>query len=96
MSTTESQLVYDQAARDPVQSLAERINALLLAINGPIQIPIFFTRRKILKRLELEPTLEQGELVTSALAQLRSMGWRTRRFGLLETGEEILEIERRH
>lgn len=94
MTTSAYQFVRNQTASDPALSLAERISALLQAIDGPIQAPIFFTRRKILKRLNLEPTLEQRELVTKSLPQLRSMRWRARRFGFLETGEEILEFQR--
>lgn len=97
MSTTESQLVYDQAARGPVLSLAERINALLLAIDGPIEAPICFTRTNILKRLSLEPTPERKEWVTGTFPELGRMGWRCKRLiAVTAEGEEILEFQRRH
>lgn len=97
MSSSESESVYNRTTSDPALSLAERINALLLATDGPIQVPIFYTSRELLQRLDLEPTLEQRELVTRALKHLKRMGWQcTRPADVMEGGEALLKFQRRH
>lgn len=97
MSTSESESVCDRTTSDPALSLAERINAILLATDGPIQVPIFYTGRKLLERLDLEPTLEQRELVTRALPHLKKMGWQCERpTAIMEGGEVLIKFQRRH
>lgn len=97
MSTSESESVHDRTTSDPALSLAERINALLLATDGPIQVPIFYTRRQLLERLDLEPTLERRQWVTSALKHLKRMGWQcTRPADVTEGGAVLIKFQRRH
>ena len=96
MSTSELELAYNQTTGNPAPSLAERINALLLATDGPIHAPICFTRTNILKRLNLEPTLERKKWVTGTFPELREMGWQIGRLPCVTPeGEEILEFQRR-
>lgn len=93
MSTSGSESVYNRTMSDPDLSLAERINALLLATDEPIRL----TRTHILKRLDLEPTLERRQWVTGTFPELREMGWRISSPGAVtEEGEEFLAFRRRH
>ena len=97
MSTSEPELAYNQTTSNPAPSLAERINALLLATDGPIYAPICFTRTNILKKLNLEPTLERKKWVTETFPELRELGWQVGELtDFAGEGEEILEFRRRH
>ena len=96
MSTGESELVYNRTTSDPALSLAERINALLLASDSPTHEPICFTRTNILKRLNFESTLERRKWVTGTFPELVRMGWQCKRLiAVTAEGEEILEFQRR-
>lgn len=95
MSTSESESAYNRTAINLDLSLAERINELLLAADSSIDEPIRLTRTHILKRLDLEPTLERRQWVTGTFPELREMGWQISSPGAVtEEWEEILAFQR--
>ena len=92
MSTSEPESPYNETTSNPDLSLAERINALLLATDAPIR----YTRTDILKKLNLEPTLERKKWVTGTFPELRGMGWQIGRLPCVTSeGEEMLKFQRR-